>query len=407
MIEKLYLKIKTKYLIYNHNLYFRAMVYSLLAFLFLRLFTSFILLIGIFQPRPDFPYAEITQNNILYLEQKSEFSKLFLSPWYRWDTGHYIEIADFGYDFDPVNSVWPPLYPYLIKAVGKIIQPTILAAILVSNFFFIVGLFLMYLLIINLFDEEVAKSSLFYAVIFPTSFYFVAGYTESIFLASSAAVFLLIKKKKWLLAGIISAFATLTRVQGILLIIPIVVELLQDYLKDRNLKNLFVNSLACMYAPFAYGLYSLYVFYGLNTEWPWSTLSNQWNQYFSWPWEGIIALISILLGKPIENDITPTLVKLLNIILPIGAAFLLYQIRKKIPLSLSMYSWTMLLLIMGKIDDNNAINSTIRYLISIFPIFIGQALLFKNKMLNLSYFSISIILQIILLIYFYMWMWVA
>jgi len=375
--------------------------------LFLRLFTSIILLIGIFQPRPDFPYAEITQNNIQYLEQRSEFSKLFLAPWYRWDTGHYIEIADLGYNFDLVNSVWPPLYSFLIKIVGFFIKPTILSAIFVSNIFFIFGLFLLYLFVRDNFGEELSKRTLFYTVIFPTSFYFVAGYTESIFLFLSIAVFMLLKKKMWLWAGLISALATLTRVQGLLLIIPIVIELWKEYIFNKDYRSFFTHILTCAYAPFAYGLYSLYVFFGLRTDWPWVTLSTEWNQHFGWPWEGIISTTSILLGRQIENDITPTIVKLLSIILPIGAALILYKIRKVIPLSLSVYSWGMLIMVLGKIDDNNAIVSTIRYLISIFPIFIGQAILLKNKFIKMGYFVFGLATQIILLVFFYWWYWVA
>jgi hypothetical protein len=90
-----------------------------------------------------------------------------------------------------------------------------------------------------------------------------------------------------------------------------------------------------------------------------------------------------------------------------GAAFILWKIRKRIPISLSVYSWAMFLLIMGKIDDNNAIVSTSRYLLSIYPIFIGQAILIKNNYLKLSYFLISLITQLILLVLFYFWYWVA
>ena len=385
----------------------RALFYALVSFLFLRIFTSTILLIGIFRPSPVISTIEITRNNIEYLEQKSEFSKLIVAPWYRFDTAHYIEIADFGYDFDPVNSVWPPIYPFLIKIFGFIFKPTIVSALFVTNIFFILALFLLYLFIQDFFDEETAKKTLFFAVIFPTSFYFIAGYTESIFLFFSVAVFMLLKKKKWLWAGIISACAALTRVQGILLVIPIVIELWLEYFPKRDFKSFFTHIFSCSFAPFAYGLYSLYVFFGLRLDWPWNTLSNHWGQNFSWPWEGIVYTTSILLGMRVESYISPILVKILTIVLPIGAIFLLYKIRKMIPLSLSIYSWAMLFLVMGKVNYNIGFISTIRYLISIFPIFIGQALLFKHKYLKLSYFTVSLTTQIILLVFFYWWYWVA
>ena len=43
----------------------------------------------------------------------------------------------------------------------------------------------------------------------------------------------------------------------------------------------------------------------------------------------------------------------------------------------------MFLLIMGQIDDNNTIVSTTRYLLSIFPIFFGQAESFKSAVQEL------------------------
>jgi len=392
---------------FNKSIFANAILYSLISFIFLRIFTSVILLIGISQPSPDFPFAEITQNNIEYLEQKSEFSKLFLAPWYRWDTGHYIEIADFGYDFDPILSVWPPFYPFLIKILGFIVKPTILSALLISNISFILALFLMYLLVKDLFDEDIAKKAILFTIVFPTSFFFVAGYTESFFLCLSVAVFLLLMKKKWLWAGLISALAALTRVQGLLLIIPIVIELWLEYYPKRDFNSFFTQILSCSYAPFAYSLYSLYVYFGLKSDWPWNTLSDHWGQNFGWPWEGMISTVSILLGRQVDNDITPTIVKILSIVLPIGAAFILWKIRKNISLSLSVYSWAMFLMIMGKIDDNNAIVSTSRYLLSIFPIFMGQAVLIKDKYLKISYLSISLITQLILLVLFYFWYWVA
>ena len=72
-------------------------------------------MIGIFRPSPVISMVETTRNNIEYLDQKSEFSKLLIAPWYRWDTEYYIEIADFGYDLDPVLTVWPLPYLFHIK----------------------------------------------------------------------------------------------------------------------------------------------------------------------------------------------------------------------------------------------------------------------------------------------------
>jgi Gpi18-like mannosyltransferase len=400
MIKKLDQELKKSF-------YVRALFYVFFTFLVLRIFTSLVLLIGVFQPATVYPTLDTTRNTLVTLEQESGFSRLFLAPWYRWDTVHYLEIAEFGYDFDPVNTIWPPLYPFLIKTMNLVFQPSLLAGILVSNIFFVFGLFLTYWLTTGIFDEKTAKNTLLFLVCFPMSFYFVAAYSESLFLVLCAAVLLLIKRKKWLWAGVVSALASLTRVQGIFLIIPILVELIRQYDKDRNLKYLLVNVFSCVYAPFAYGLYSLYVFFGLRADWPWNTLSSYWLQRFSLPWEGFYFTFLSILGKNTHIDYSPLLVKILNIILPLFSIYILIAIRRKIPLSYSIYSWIMLILVVGKIDYNNTLVSTARYLLTTIPIFMGMAMILNHKYLRLAYFSIGIMLQTILIIFFYWWFWVA
>ena len=407
MIIKNFYRLKKQYMKLFEKYIFRIIYYSFFSFLILRVFTSSVLLIGIFQPSPAFPYEASTQNNILLLEQKSESSKVFIAPWYRWDTVHYIEIADFGYDFSEVNSVWPPLYPFLINITSLVIQPTLSASLIVSNIFFIIGLSLFYILTKEILSEEISKQSIFYLIFFPTSFFFVAGYTESLFFSFSIGVFLSLRKKKWLLAGILSCLATMARVQGLILTIPIFYELIVEFLKEKELKNFIINSISTLLAPFSYLIFSLYVFYGLGNNWPWQTLSEVWNLHFGFPWEGIIGNLLLLIGKPIDIDVTPDLVKGLNLFITFLAIFLLFSLRKKIPVSISLYSWIMLFVAIGKIDNNSALVSVTRYVLTIFPLFWGFALLINHKYIKLLFFTFSVILQIILLVYFYWWYWVA
>ena len=406
MVKKLIEYFKDKFTTYYKNVYFRAIVLSLIAFLCLRIFTSSVLLIDLILPSPEPPYSVVTQEILTDLEQQGVFTRLFLAPWYRWDTARYLEIADFGYDFNIINTVWPPLYPFLIKIFSFIFRPSILAALIVSNLFFVGGLFLTFLLTMDIFNEEVAKKAIFFIVIFPTSFYFVAGYSESIFLALTAGAFLLLRRKKWLWAGLLSALAALTRVQGIILVVPIFIELLRDYFNNRNLKQLMINSISIVYAPFAYGLYSLYVYFGLRVDWPWTMLSTYWDQHFGLPWEGVIGTVNSFFIKE-EILITPPLMKVVNILLPILTIYLLIRLRKRIPLSISVYSWLMLLMILGKIDQNNVLVSTIRYLLVIFPVYWGMFFLIRGKLLKIAYFTICLLLQIIHMVYFYWWVWVA
>lgn len=384
-----------------------AFFYAILAFLFLRIMASLVVLIGIVQPNSVIPVFDATNNYLMTLENNSVLSKHLLAPWYRWDTTHYLEIAEFGYDYENINTVWPPLYPFLIKMVTFVVKSPLIAALTISGLFSIVAFILLFFLVQDLFDKKTAKDTLFFLVIYPASFYLIAGYSESIFLTFSLAVIILSRRKQWLLAGLFSALATLTRVQGILLVVPIFIELISDYKKQKKKKELIINSLSLLYAPFIYGLYSLYVFYGIRADWPWNTLANYWGQQFSFPWMGFIGTTEILLGKINVIDITPDIVKTANLIFSLASIYFLIKIAKKIPFSLTLYSGLMMILILGKIDNNTSMVSTTRYLVVVFPIFISQAMFVSNKLSRLLVFAISIALQIIFIIYFYWWFFVA
>jgi hypothetical protein len=135
-------------------------------------------------------------------------------------------------------------------------------------------------------------------------------------------------------------------------------------------------------------------------------LSTYWDQHFGLPWEGIIGTIYSFIIKE-EILITPPLMKIVNIFLPMLTIYLLIRMRKRIPLSISVYSWLMLFMIVGKIDQNNMLVSSIRYLLVIFPVYWGLVFMIKNKSLKIIYFTGCMLLQIIQMIYFYWWIWVA
>src|SRR3990167_7488746 len=62
---------------------------------------------------------------------------------------------------------------------------------------------------------------------FPTSFYFGALYNESLYLFFSLLAFYLARKDKWLLAGIVGALSSATRIFGVLLLPALIIEAVQ------------------------------------------------------------------------------------------------------------------------------------------------------------------------------------
>lgn len=65
--------------------------------------------------------------------------------------------------------------------------------------------------------------------LFPTAFFFRAVYTESLFLSVVLSSFLAARKRQWLLAGVLTALASATRVTGIFLVPALGIEVWLQY----------------------------------------------------------------------------------------------------------------------------------------------------------------------------------
>ncbi len=381
-----------------------AIKWALISFLILRGLSIVIVAVLASFPieiKPTFSEASYAYNE---LSDINNFSKNFLAPWFRWDTVHYLEISQHGYDYYPSQSAWPPLYPFLIKLLSFVIHPPILSAISLSNLFCILAFYELFLFTFEMFDEYHAKRAVLFMVFFPSAFYLVAGYSESLFLFLTIVCFRYIQKEKWASAGILCGLATFCRVQGILLLIPIVIKAFEQKKKESINLN-FLPSL--LIAPFAYGLFSLYSKFGLRQNWPWKALLNNWELHFGWPWEGIFGNITAIFTKTLSYQFSLPVVQFINLSAVIFSIYLLVRFWKKFPLWLNVYNLLCLILFLSKVDNQSILVSTVRYLISIFPIFISLSFALRNKYSVYVYTAIAIIMQSIMLSLFYFWAWAA
>lgn len=144
--------------------------------------------------------------------------KIFNPPffWNRasFDGMHYLDIARKGYDIH--QQAFFPFYPKLIKWLTPTFAGRdLMAGMIVSYFSFFFSLFLLYKLVRLDYKDEVARRTVIFLVIFPTSFFFGLVYTESLFLFLLLASFYSVRKERWLLAGIFGALAANTRLVGV------------------------------------------------------------------------------------------------------------------------------------------------------------------------------------------------
>jgi hypothetical protein len=157
--------------------------------------------------------------------------------WNRWDATHYLRLAEKGYvaKGDGRNSiVFYPLYPWLVRAVAVVCRNYFGAALLVSGVASICAGLLMRRLVELDQPAKIARLAVWFLFIFPTAYFLHIGYTESLFLALVLGCLLAARNQFWAAVGVLGALACLTRVNGLLLVPALLVEVWLQYRVTRR-----------------------------------------------------------------------------------------------------------------------------------------------------------------------------
>lgn len=153
------------------------------------------------------------------------------------DGFYYTKIARDGYQY--LQQAFFPLYSKLIKFFHPVFKSYIVSGLFISHSCFILAIWLLFKLLRLNEAGKTVKKTLLMILLFPTSFYFLSVYTESLFLLLIILSFWFAKKKKWLLAGIAAGFASYTRLVGVFLWPALIVEYFetnQDLIKRVKIK---------------------------------------------------------------------------------------------------------------------------------------------------------------------------
>ncbi len=157
-----------------------------------------------------------------------------VTAWERQDALWYLRIADAGYRTDDGSAAFFPLYPLVISVLALPLGGHPLAAgLLVSNAAFLGALIVLYLLGRSELDELRARRAVVYAAVFPAALFFLAPYSESLFLLLALVTFWGARRRRWWVAGLAGAGAALTRNVGVILALPIAIEAVQQWADSR------------------------------------------------------------------------------------------------------------------------------------------------------------------------------
>lgn len=228
------------------------------------------------------------------LPQLDEMESALLAPWQHWDGMWYLKIATHGYAYEDFSLAFFPAYPLLVRLVGDALNTIyLLSAVLVSGASYATGLVFVYKLARLEGGEPFARRSVLYLALFPTAFFFLAVYTESLFLAFTVSAFYFARKGSWAAAGTLGMMAALTRSTGLLLVVPFAIEYLSQ--RQFRLNRIRFNVLAVLLVPLGTAAYAVYNRLVFDDALGFVSAQDHWERSLALPWDTLHTAIKLSL----------------------------------------------------------------------------------------------------------------
>lgn len=157
--------------------------------------------------------------------------------WNRWDTPHYLDLAQHGYSNHGelgLFIVFFPAFPAMVRVLTWLVGDAHIAALLLSNLALVAACVALYRITEHYRGRAVADRSVWYLLIFPSSFALHIGYTESLFMAALLWLWLGMLRQQWLLVGGLGLLLTATRINGSLIGFVVAFVILQQWWQSRR-----------------------------------------------------------------------------------------------------------------------------------------------------------------------------
>lgn len=328
----------------------------------------------------------------LTLPHSLNFTGNFFESWANnWDGGHYLVIAKFGYR-EKSDFAFFPVYPLAVRFVNQILHNYSFSAMLVSVVSTYLAFNFFYSVILKDFNKKITDKALTAFLIFPTSFYLLAGYSEGLFLLFVCATFYFLRENRLLIATICCALATATRLAGIAVCFAFLFEIITT--KGINKKNFHI-----LFAPLGLILYGWFLFNRTSDPLYFITAESSWQRYLTIPGNGIWETIKSFSRDGISSTNINIFIDYLFTVFGLG---MILRGFRFLPPSFLIYGLISLLLPLF----TTSLTSMPRFVLAIFPIFILIAII-KNEKLLFAYQLTSIMLLSIFSVMFINGYWVS
>jgi Dolichyl-phosphate-mannose-protein mannosyltransferase len=292
----------------------------------------------------------------------------WVGPWQRWDALWYEHIARSGYGQGAVDAAFYPLYPGLVHLLAPLTGgETALAALLLSTVALVAALLVLHRLVRSDLGPRTADRTILYLAAAPAGFFLLAGFTESLFLLLAAGTVLAARRGRPAAAGGLAALAALCRSTGVLLVAPLLVEAVADARRRRRegrrpaVRPAHVAALLPLAAAAGW---DLWVRLHLGVAGGGLSLQHDvWGNHPVAPWTALHdSLVTVLRGGHPEEA--------LNLASSLALVLALPLMLGRLPASYAAYTAVSLLPIVCRESLVTPQESSGRYLLAVFPVFV-------------------------------------
>ena len=254
----------------------------------------------------------------------------------------YQRIASGGYRAGDPSAAFFPLFPMAARVLGWLGIGAVPAALLIAQASFFGALVVLHALTRRELGEANARRAVRYLALFPTAFFFLSPFTESLFLLLALLAFWFARTGRWWWAAAPALLCGLTRSVGIVLAAALLAEAVQQYLAGDR-RQLAGRLLAVAAPAVGLGVYLLYWQSQGNlhapmdvqaqwgkawtlphkTLWDAATLAWQYQSY--WLLDLLVTLVPLVaaIAGAVMRVLRPSYVlySLLSLVLPLTAEF--------------------------------------------------------------------------------------
>jgi hypothetical protein len=327
-----------------------------------------------------------------------------LSVWSSWDGQWYVSVARDGYVHHGAaqsNTAFAPALPGLMHLLAALLggadNPTILvvSGLLIGQAALLVALGYLAVLVSRECDAPTARRAVLYVLVFPSTLFLSALYPHALFLACAIGSVYHARRGQWWLAGLLGGLTGLTRLQGALIGLPLLVE----YLSQRGTERSPLRQHLLALALVGLGPLVTLLVLAVQTGNPLAMVGAEaaWGRELTWPWLTLQAYLSAPLG-PHGTDrsaLDLAFTGLLLILAVVGWT--------RLPRSLALFPCVFL----GISLSSGLLVSSMRYGLELFPVFITLAVSGRYRLFHYSYLAVASYLAVRFMFLFAQGAWIA